>query len=153
MFCDRCGTKLAEEALACSSCGKLLTAPASPKRTIEGHVKLLGILWIAHGALHAVPGLALMTIFSARFLPPDVPPFIFNFMPFLGGLFLLGGTVSVIVGVGLLMRLSWARMGALILGALNLLSIPFGTALGIYTLWALLPAEHEQEYRTLSQIA
>lgn len=153
MFCDRCGTTLDESRTGCSSCGKVFVSPTPPTRGIAGHVKILGILWIAHGALHAIPGLVLMTIFSARFLPPDVPPFVFNFMPFLGSLFLMGGAFSVIVGAGLLMRLSWARMGALILGGLNLLNIPFGTALGIYTMWALLPADHEQQYRTLSQSA
>lgn len=153
MFCDRCGTKLAEDARACSSCGKQFVSLTPPTRGIAGHVKLLGVLWIVHGAFNAIPGLVLMTVFSARFLPSDVPPFVFNFMPFLGSLFLLAGACSMLVGIGLLMRVGWARMGALILGALNLVHIPFGTALGIYTLWALLPSDHEQEYRTLSQVA
>jgi hypothetical protein len=34
-----------------------------------------------------------------------------------------------------------------------LIDIPFGTAIGIYSLWVLLPAESEQEYRTMSQAA
>ena len=153
MFCDRCGTKLAEDARACPSCGKMLGQPMPmPMKTgIAGHVKILGILWIIHGGMHVLPGLFLMTVFNARFFPSDVPPFVFNFMPFLGSLLLVSGVLAVLVGIGLLMRLSWARMAALILGAVNLIHIPFGTALGIYTLWALLPAEHEQEYRTLSQ--
>jgi len=33
---------------------------------------------------------------------------------------------------------SWGRPVVLVLGVLDLLDIPFGTALGIYTLWALL---------------
>ena len=37
-----------------------------------------------------------------------------------------------------------------VLGFLALLSIPFGTAIGIYTIWVLLPAESESE---LSQLA
>ena len=49
------------------------------------------------------------------------------------------------------MRQRWPRIPALILAGLNLLSIPFGTALGIYTFWVLLPSEHEQEYRELTQ--
>jgi hypothetical protein len=31
--------------------------------------------------------------------------------------------------------------------------VPFGTALGIYTLWVLLPGDSEQEYRRLSRAA
>jgi hypothetical protein len=29
-------------------------------------------------------------------------------------------------------------------------SIPFGAALGIYTMWVLLPRESEQEYKVLA---
>jgi hypothetical protein len=38
-------------------------------------------------------------------------------------------------------------MLAIVLGCIALVHIPFGTALGIYTLWVLLPAESEEEYR------
>ena len=44
-------------------------------------------------------------------------------------------------------------MLAILFGAISLIDIPFGTALGIYTLWVLLPAEHEEEYRALSHAA
>jgi hypothetical protein len=49
-------------------------------------------------------------------------------------------------GWGLLHRESWARILALIAGFLALFHPPFGTALGIYTLWVLLSAESEREY-------
>jgi hypothetical protein len=38
-------------------------------------------------------------------------------------------------------------MLAIVTGVFNLIDIPFGTALGIYTLWVLLPTESEREYR------
>jgi hypothetical protein len=44
-------------------------------------------------------------------------------------------------------------MLAIIFGAVSLIDIPFGTAIGIYTLWVLLPAESEQEYKTMSGAA
>jgi hypothetical protein len=44
-------------------------------------------------------------------------------------------------------------MLAVIFGGISLIDIPFGTALGIYTLWVLLPAESEAEYRSMSQSA
>jgi hypothetical protein len=34
-----------------------------------------------------------------------------------------------------------------------LLSVPIGTAIGIYTLWVLLPAQSEGEYRALAAAA
>jgi len=65
----------------------------------------------------------------------------------IGILFLLGAGAGA-VAAGLLTIQTWARMLAIISGALNLIDLPFGTALGIYTLWVLLPAESEQEYRS-----
>jgi hypothetical protein len=46
-----------------------------------------------------------------------------------------------VAGRGLRTRHAWARNLALILAAFNLLLLPLGTALGLYTLWVLL---HEQ---------
>ena len=149
MYCDRCGTKLSEEARVCSSCGKAVGAGFVRGR-IAGHVKVLGILWLVHAAFSVLPGLVLLTVFGSVFRPPDIPPFALNFLPLIGGFLLLGGILSALVGVGLLMRQPWARVTALIAAALSLLSIPLGTALGIYTFWVLLPSEHEEEYRSLS---
>jgi hypothetical protein len=36
-------------------------------------------------------------------------------------------------------------------GFISLFNIPIGTALGVYTLWVLLPAQSEEEYRAFSQ--
>jgi hypothetical protein len=44
---------------------------------------------------------------------------------------------GLIGGIGLLQRRRWARVLLLIVGALSLLNIPFGTAVGVYTIWAL----------------
>src|SRR6266852_3303715 len=49
------------------------------------------------------------------------------------------------VGWGLLQRQPWARTIAIVLGILALFHPPFGTALGIYTLWVLLAAESRVE--------
>jgi hypothetical protein len=61
--------------------------------------------------------------------------------------------IGFIAGWGLLSREPWARMLAIILGAVSLVDVPFGTALGIYTLWVLLPARSEEEFRQISNAA
>jgi hypothetical protein len=53
---------------------------------------------------------------------------------------------SVIAGIGILKRRNWGRIIGLVLAAINLLNIPFGTALGIYTLWVLLNQESESVF-------
>ncbi|MGH9814978.1 MAG: hypothetical protein ACRD6I_02770, partial [Candidatus Acidiferrales bacterium] len=61
------------------------------------------------------------------------------------------GAASIAAGYGLMQREPWGRTLALVMGLLALLSVPFGTALGIYTLIVLLPARSEAEYRQLAR--
>jgi hypothetical protein len=120
---------------------------------IAGHVRLLGIFWLAISALRLIPGLILVAFASTRLLPPEVPDFVHALLPAIGFVFLFVAGIGIAAGCGLLMRQSWARMLAVIFGGISLIDIPFGTALGIYTLWVLLPAESEAEYRSMSQSA
>ncbi|MEZ4633730.1 MAG: hypothetical protein R2856_01910 [Caldilineaceae bacterium] len=62
-------------------------------------------------------------------------PLWFGFLVALG----LPGIFSL--GIGLLMRKSWGRYLAIIVGILNLPNLPIGTALGIYSLWVLFKTE------------
>lgn len=156
MFCDRCGTRMAEGAGFCPGCGK----PAGPvplmpvKGRIAGHVRLLGILWLASAAVHLLPGFALMTMFHpGGSFPPDAPAFLPGFLHSIGLVFLAGAVASLLAGWGLLDRQPWARTLAIVLACFNLLHVPFGTALGVYTLWVLLPASSEEEYRRFARVA
>lgn len=71
-------------------------------------------------------------------------------------LFVLGGTLfvlaagGILVGRGLLKHEGWARGVALVLSVLALFHPPFGTALGIYTLWVLLSGNAGMEYARLA---
>jgi hypothetical protein len=155
MFCDSCGTQISRSATFCSKCGKSLgTTPLMPRQgRIGGHVRLLGILWLAISALRLIPGLFLVTLAGARLFPSDVPTFVHAVLPAIGLAFLICAGIGIAIGCGLLARQPWARMLAIIFGAFSLIDIPFGTAIGVYTLWVLLPAESEQEYRTMSHAA
>jgi zinc-ribbon domain len=153
MFCDSCGNQVADSATFCSKCGKPARAAggSTAQGRVAGHIKVLGILWLAMAGLRLIPGLVLVALGSSRLFPPDVPAFVTAFLPTLGLIFLVGAGISGVIGGGLLARQSWARMLAIIFGGLSLLDIPFGTALGIYTLWVLLPAGSEQEYRATAR--
>jgi hypothetical protein len=157
MYCDRCGAELREGAAFCSSCGKAVgagpTTPPPPSRgRIAEHIRLLGILWMVASALWLLPGAILLAVGSgaAAFLPPEVPRFVLVLLPMLGGFFIVGAAIGIAAGWGLLERQPWARMLAIVLGILNLLHMPFGTALGIYTLWVLWPPESEREYNSMA---
>jgi len=64
------------------------------------------------------------------------------------GTFLLVISVpGIIGGIGLFKRREWARILVLILSAIDLLNIPIGTALGIYSIWVLVQKETIQLFR------
>jgi hypothetical protein len=142
------------------SAGAGTPASASYGRTrLEGHLRLLAIFWFVVAAFWAIPALFLLSIggVAAAAIPPDVPPFARAVAPAvmtaIGAFFIVGTVLSILTGWGLVQRRSWARPLALVMGAISLIHPPFGTALGIYTLWVLLPAESEREYRAMAQYA
>ena len=55
-----------------------------------------------------------------------------------GGLLMAGGAASAATGWFLRLTRGRARLAALILAVPNLIFVPFGTALGVYTFWVLL---------------
>jgi hypothetical protein len=158
LYCVRCGAQMLEGQRFCPACGTPAhgAVPLMPTGgRIAGHVRMLGILWVAISAFRLLPGFALVTLFHPGFMHMGVP---FLHAGVFGGLLrgfglllLAGAVLGLVAGFGLLQRQPWARSLTIILGCLNLIDMPFGTALGIYTLWVLLPAKSEEEYRQIAQ--
>jgi hypothetical protein len=157
VFCDRCGTRLSDPANFCPTCGKAagITSMMPVHNRIAGHVRLLGIFWLALSAFHLIPGLTLLSLSGAGmwFLPPAVPGFVHQILMVIGWVLLAGSILGLVTGWGLLQREPWARTLAIVMGCFSLFHPPFGTALGIYTLWVLLPAASEEEYRSVARAA
>jgi O-antigen/teichoic acid export membrane protein len=55
---------------------------------------------------------------------------------------------GILAGIGLFKRKEWARILTLIISVLNLFSFPFGTALGVYSIWALVQPETVELFKT-----
>jgi len=154
MYCDACGTQTADGQNFCRACGKPLAATPSlpPAARMAGHVRMLGILWLAISALRLLPSFFLMGIGSHGFHLARLPHFLPPLLGLIGGLLLLSAVFGLVTGWGLLGRQPWARAAAILLGCLALFDLPFGTALGIYTLWVML-AHDAGEYDRLSRAA
>jgi len=164
MFCDACGAELASQQQFCSRCGKKVvggTSLAYPRPgRVQEHIRLLGILWLAMSALNAVAGFAIL-LFANAILPhlgemggPPVPEgFLRPIVNILGIYILVKAALGFGAGWGLLQRESWARMLTLVLSFFALFHVPFGTALGIYSLWVLLPGPSEKEYDGMAKAA
>lgn len=117
------------------------------------HVKVLAVLYIVLGALGVLSALLLMMVFgvAAGSVGVSGDPDAAVALPIIGfvgtGLFIFLLAISlpgVIVGFGLLQLKSWARIGGIVLCAINLINIPIGTILGAYGLWVLLNGETER---------
>lgn len=48
---------------------------------------------------------------------------------------------GIIAGLGLYRRKEWARILTLVLSVISIFNFPFGTAIGIYSIWALIQPE------------
>ena len=160
MFCHNCGASIIQGQKFCSQCGTALAetpppaqetpvppaaAPFPPVRNrVEKHGKILAIIWLAASGLRLLPGLGLFLFgggMAMHFVPFPFHGFLLPFVGFIGVLLLAGAVAGLIAGWGLLHYRPWARVLALILGVVALIHFPFGTALGIYTLWVLLNRE------------
>ena len=120
---------------------------------MQTHVKVLAVLHIVFGALGVLVGLGIFVFFGgvAGLVQMDNDPdaaFVVPMMGAIGGfvliVLLILSVPGIIAGVGLLSYQPWARILTIVLSILDLISIPFGTALGIYGLWVLFNTEGAQ---------
>ena len=178
MYCDRCGAEVLAGAQFCSSCGKQIgAAPVMPNTPagvvsptvaarsdgrVQRHIQLLATLWLANGILRFVEVGSILI--AGRILPfvlggwsgeRNFSNWPFSLLPFglysIEGVLAVFGVLHIVFAWGLFERQPWARMLGLVIAILALLRPPFGTALGIYTLWVLLPEPSGQEYERLSR--
>ena len=162
MFCDGCGATVQAGQRFCSNCGKQIVGPVSfaqprPGR-VQGHVRLLALFWLAFSAFNTVGAIVLYivanTIFAQMrdFGAPEGPgTFLRPLLSVIAILLLAKAALGFIAGWGLLQHEGWARILVLIVGFISLFTnIPFGTALGIYTMWVLLSSDSEREYEGLA---
>jgi zinc-ribbon domain len=141
MFCNRCGCALPPASRFCSRCGTPVVenTPPSSGQQYARRLHTLGALWVAMGAICLLPSLIFMGFgMHGSFYHSGWNP-VFSPIPLLFGIpSALLGLGAVVVGWGLLHREPWARGAAIVAGILFIFHPPFGTLLGIFTLWALL---------------
>jgi hypothetical protein len=125
------------------------------------HVKILGILHVVYGMLGILAGIIVMLVFGGLAGLVSVADHSGDAriaIPILGGigafvfiLLLVLSLPGIIAGFGLIELQPWARILTIVLSALELMSVPLGTVLGIYGLWVLLSPGGEQLFRRPSQ--
>jgi hypothetical protein len=132
-----------EDRLACPA-PFLLDQPSREEQVMEKHMRILGNIYLALGAIGILAALLLfIVVVSGGLLSGDREAIVITTTTgtVVAVFLLLISIPGLVGGIGLLKRRWWARPLLIVIGALNLLSFPFGTAVGIYTLWALLKPE------------
>jgi hypothetical protein len=115
---------------------------------MRSHVDFLGVLFIVWGLLTVVVGLSTLALGVSAFaliasasrssggqVAAGLTAAAFTTLAFIA---VLWGAAHVIVGVPLRRFTPWSRLLALMLGSVDLLLLPYGTALGVYALYVLL---------------
>ncbi len=127
---------------------------------MKSHVDFVGVLFIAWGLLTVLVGVstlalgvgAVALITSASRggggqVAAGIMAAAFTTLAFIA---ILWGTVHVIVGVPLRRCTPWSRLIALMLGSVDLLLLPYGTALGVYAIWVLLNEDGKKLFQPTS---
>ena len=178
MVCQACGNSVEAGVRFCPKCGAQIAAvpPPSayapphtqpypqmmaPRPRVQRNLQTLGILWCIFGAYRVVSGL--IAIFILRVATFHnfgnagwqwgghvSPMWMGVLIPIITLVSILTAFLAFLVGFGLLRRQSWARVLGIVVAILALLKFPVGTALGIYTLWVLVPSESAMEYEAIA---
>lgn len=118
---------------------------------MEKHIDVIGALWIVWGAIGVIFGLFILGIlFGISFIPDmgyEAPVILRTVGLGVGMFFVVLSAPEVIAGIGLLKRQEWGRVLVLVEAFLNLIVLPFGTILGIYSIVILLNDETVRLFR------
>jgi zinc-ribbon domain len=156
MFCNRCGSEMTAGQPFCPACGtQVADASGLTIGRVQRHIQLVAILWFVYSFFTFLVGAGGLIVAKVVFTElaqrnENFPGFVQPLVTAVSCLILIKAFVGFAAGWGLLQRESWARALTLVLAFVSLLNAPFGTALGIYTLWVLLPDSASAEYDRLS---
>ena len=111
---------------------------------MEKHINVIAALHIGFSILgFIIGGVVFAVLYFVRDVSGDpdaemVLTIVANVMVIFVIIFSLPG---IIAGIGLFKRKEWARILTLILSVIDLFNIPIGTAVGVYSIWALVQPE------------
>lgn len=170
-FCPRCGAPIVASAPIPPPTPPAYPPPYPPVYAVRAprvqrNLQMLGILWCAFGAyriLTGVIGIFVMRVMTFRNFggwgwgwgghmhgAPWGAPWMVALLPVIAVVSVVTAFLAFLVGFSLLRRKPWGRVLGIVAAILTLLKFPIGTALGIYTLWVLAPAESGMEYEAIA---
>jgi len=120
------------------------------------HIDFVGLLFIVWGALTTLIGLSMLSLgvgaaaiissasrAGGAQVAASLTAFAFTTLAIIA---VIWGVAHIVVGIPLRRLRPGARLLALVLGAVDVLLLPYGTALGCYAMWALLSEEGKRAF-------
>ena len=126
---------------------------------MRSHVDFLGVLFVVWGLLTVVIGVSTLalavgavalitsTSHGGGQVAAGITAVAFTTLAVIA---MFWGAAHVFVGVPLRRHRPWTRLIALMLGSVDLLLLPYGTALGVYALYVLLNEKGKQLFLNMA---
>lgn len=113
---------------------------------MEKHVTAVGVIRIGWGIVGILAAILILTLLVGVgvFLGEQLGALLATIGSGIAVLALVLSVPDIVGGIGVLRRKSWARYMVLVLAVLDLINIPVGTAVGIYSIWVLVQDETAQ---------
>jgi hypothetical protein len=111
---------------------------------MKQHITLIAALNIGFGVIRLLIGIGILIILStAGLISGDANAAAITTLigTIIAIFFSIKSVPEILGGIGLLKRKQWARITIMIVGCIDIIEFPIGTAIGIYTLWVLLNEE------------
>ncbi len=116
---------------------------------MKSHVDFVGVLFVVWGALTALVGVSTLALGCGAValivssspggqVAAGLTAAVFSTLAFIA---IVWGVAHIFIGLPLRRFQPGARLLALMIGSVDLLLLPYGTALGVYALWVLLSEE------------
>jgi len=124
---------------------------------MDTHVKVLGALQVACGAMGVMLALLMVFVFggAAGIVGASGDPEAAIAVPIIGltgtalvAFLLLTSLPGVVIGIGLLRLRPWSRIAGIVISIIALMMVPFGTIVGAYGLWVLFSKDTERLFMT-----
>lgn len=118
--------------------------------TMEKHINIVAALQIGLSIFNLLIALLIFTVLKlvGGFVDePNANTILSLVADVISIVFIVLSLPGIFAGIGLYKRKEWARILTLVLSILEVFNFPFGTAIGIYSIWALVQPENVNSFQ------
>jgi membrane-associated protease RseP (regulator of RpoE activity) len=116
---------------------------------MEKHINVVAALQIGLSIFNLILAFVIFTVLKlvGGFVDePNADTILSLIADILAIVFIVISIPGILAGIGLYKRKEWARILTLILSIIEIFSFPIGTAIGIYSIWAIIQPETINEF-------